>query len=327
MLKNLNNIYNLFMKPHYLLLITIAFLPIRAMAQDDLLNSLEKEIPKKKPLTFASFKGTRLINLHTIETLGKGSLDFRISHRFGDFSSGSFNLWGLDGPATIRIGFDYSVTDRFTVGIGRSSFGKLFDGFLKYRILRQTMDNNMPISMTGVVSMNITGDKDPNKEVTGVDRYANFSSRISYMYQLMIARKFNKRLTLQLSTILIHYNMVTNLNDKNDMLSLAGSGRYKLSKSISLTGEFIGRITPYTAQQKLIYHNSASLGVDIETGGHVFQIFVTNSIPINEVQLIPYTTSSWSKGQVRLGFNISRVFGLHRHREEEKERNKIEKSW
>jgi hypothetical protein len=310
------------MKKNFLFLLIL--LPFSLKAQDDLLNSLENELPKKKPLTIASFKGTRLINLHTIETLGKGSLDFRISHRFGDFSTGAFNWWGLDGPATIRIGFDYSISDRFTVGIGRSSYGKLFDGFLKYRILRQTTDNSMPVSVTGVVSMNITADKDPNKAVLGIDRYANFTSRMSYMYQVMVARKFNEHLTLQLSPIWIHYNLVNNLNDKNDMIALAGSGRYKVSRSISITGEYILRVTQYTPQQSLIYHNSASIGVDIETGGHVFQIFVTNSIPINEVQLIPYTTSSWTKGQVRLGFNISRVFGVGNYVKQKEEKNKIE---
>jgi len=310
------------MKKKFLFLIFL--LPFSLKAQDDLLNSLENELPKKKPLTIASFKGTRLINLHTIETLGKGSLDFRISHRFGDFSTGAFNWWGLDGPATIRIGFDYSVSDRFTVGIGRSSYGKLFDGFLKYRILRQTTDNSMPVSVTGVVSMNITADKDPNKSVLGIDRYANFSSRISYMYQLMVARKFTPRWTLQLSPILIHYNLVNNLNDKNDMVALAGSGRFKASRSISITGEYIMRVTQYTPQQSLIYHNSASIGVDIETGGHVFQIFVTNSIPMNEVQLVPFTTSSWTKGQIRLGFNISRVFGIGNYVKQKEEKNKIE---
>lgn len=306
----------------YLLFIIAPLVYTNLWAQDDLLNSLEQESPKTKSYAFASFKGTRLINLHTIETLGKGSLDFRISHRFGDFSSGLYNFYGIDGPATIRIGFDYSVTDRFTVGIGRSSYGKMFDGLLKYRILRQTQEKGMPVSVTGLVSINAIGIRDPNKALTGVDMYENFSSRLAYMYQLMIARKFNSKLTLQISPIFIHYNMVVRTNDKNDMFAVAGSGRYKVSKSISLTGEYTLRATKYTVL-KSTYYNSAGLGIDIETGGHVFQMFVTNSSPINEVQSIPFTTSSWSKGQVRLGFNVSRVFGIAKHRHESNQN----KSW
>ncbi|MBO9702104.1 MAG: hypothetical protein J7604_17985 [Sporocytophaga sp.] len=307
--------------------ILILNISLKLWAQEDLLNSLENEQPQTKQLIFASFKGTRLINLHTIETLGKGSLDFRISHRFSDFSTGASNFWGLDGPATIRLGLDYSITDRFTIGIGRSSYGKLVDGFLKYRILRQTMDNNMPISLTGLVTMNISADKDLNKIVTGVDKYKKFSSRIAYMYQLMVARKFNEKLTLQLSPTFIHYNMVISNSDKNDMAALGVLGRYKFTRSISLTGEYIFRLTKYTQNQSDIYHNSGSVGLDLETGGHVFQIFVTNSFAINEVQLIPYTTSKWDKGQIRLGFNVSRVFGLSKSAKRQKDKIKTEKKW
>lgn len=306
-------------------IIFILNISFKLLAQEDLLNSLENEQPQEKQLVFASFKGTRLINLHTIETLGKGSLDFRISHRFSDFSTGASNFWGLDGPATIRLGLDYSITDRFTVGLGRSSYGKLVDGFLKYRILRQTTDNSMPFSLTGLITMNIFTDKDHTEVITGIDKYEKFSSRIAYMYQLMIARKFNEKLTLQLSPTFIHYNMVMKIDDKNDMFALGILGRYKLTRSISLTGEYIFRLNKYTPNQSDIYHNSGSVGMDLETGGHVFQLFVTNSFAINEVQLVPYTTSRWSKGEIRLGFNVSRVFGLSKSAKRQKDKIKSDK--
>src|SRR6478735_10952096 len=131
-------------------LILCVFHSALSFAQDDLLDSLEQSMTVKREPVIASFKGTRLVNLQTLETLGKGSLDFRITHRFGDFSSGVDNLWGLDGPATIKLGFDYGITDRLMIGIGRSSLGKLCDGFIKYRILRQTTDGHIPISITGI---------------------------------------------------------------------------------------------------------------------------------------------------------------------------------
>ena len=280
-------------------------------AQDDLLKNLNTEADKNKQYTLATFKATRIINIQTIETLSKNSLDFRISHRFGDFSSGSYNFYGLDGPANIRLGFDYGITNKFMIGIGRSSDHKLFDGFVKYKILSQTTNGNMPITMTGLISINITSEKDVKAALAGLNKYEHFSSRISYMYQLMIARKFNKKLSLQLSPTWIHYNQVINTTDKNDMLSLATAGRFKITKSLSLSGEYVIRISQYTLQMNA-YHNSLGIGLDVETGGHVFQVFVINSFGINEVQAIPYTISQWDKGEIRLGFNISRVFSFNK---------------
>ena len=293
------------------LLSILAFTIQASNAQDDLLESLNTEANKSKQYTQATFKATRIINSQTVETLSKNSLDFRISHRFGDFSSGAYNFYGLDGPANIRIGFDYGITNKFMIGIGRSSDQKLFDGFMKYKILSQKTNGDMPITMTGLISMNITSEKDPTAALTGINKYEHFSSRISYMYQLMIARKFNKKLSVQLSPTLIHYNQVINTTDKNDMLSLATAGRFKLTKSLSLSGEYVIRVSQYTVQMNA-YHNSLGLGLDVETGGHVFQVFVINSFGINEVQAIPYTVSQWSKGEIRLGFNISRVFSFNK---------------
>lgn len=298
-LKTLNN-----RRKEFLILLLFIF-AFYANAQDDLLESLESEQPKKKEFVLATFKGTRLINQHTVETLGAGSLDVRIAHRFGDFSSGAYNLWGLDGPATIRLGFDYAITDRLMVGVGRTNYNKMFDGFIKYRILRQTTDNSMPVSVTWLSTGNIIGLKDPIK-------YQYFTSRLVFMHQVMIARKFSERLSLQVAPTYIHYNLVQALTDKNDMFATALSGRFKITRSVAITAEYVVRVSNYGLNDFQNYHNSAGVGFDIETGGHVFQVFVTNSYAINPVQVIPYTSSSWGKGNVRLGFNISRVFSLKR---------------
>jgi len=274
---------------------------IRIAAQD-LLAELDK-LPQPKDYTIATFKATRLVNFHTIETLSKGSLEVRIAHRFGPISGGSTNFWGLDGPATIQLRIDYAITDRLMIGVGRASDHKMVDGFMKYRILRQTTDGSMPVSITGLASVNV--DSQPNSLI-GVDYYQNFNSRLVYMGTAMIARKFNSKFSLQVSPVFIHYNMVQNLTDKNDMLSAVGSARYKFTKRTALTLEYMYRITPYTVDMSQ-YYNVLSIGFDIETGGHVFQIFVTNGSAINEVRTIPYTTSSFSNG-LMLGFNLSRVF-------------------
>jgi len=295
-----------------LLLICFFAIPIVAFSQDDLLKELNAMEPKTTNYTTATFKGTRLINLHTVETLSKGSLDFRISHRFGDIGSGSKNLWGLDGPATLRLGLDYSVTDRLVVGVGRSSYQKFFDGFLKYKFMRQA-ESGPKFTIAGVTSINLISDDDPNKAVTGIDRYQYFSSRLSYMAQALIARKFSPELSLQLSPTYIHYNMVTRANDKNDMVAVGISGRYKFTRSVAITAEYILPVTSYTPISDQ-YYNVLSIGFDIETGGHVFQLFFTNAGAINEVQLIPYTSTSWRDKGFRFGFNISRVFQLSKNR-------------
>jgi len=277
----------------------------------DLLQLLDSTNASKtgKEFSIATFKTTRLINQQTLETLGKRTLDFRISHRFGDINGGTYNAFGLDGSANIRIGLDYSYDGRFMFGIGRSSFEKLADGFLKYRLLRQTTNNSMPVSMTLFSSINYTLLKDPTQNTTGFDKYENRSSRLSYAAQVIIGRKFNSKFSLQLAPTFIHYNLVQQIRDKNDMYSIAFASRYKLTKRFAITGEYVLRLNKYSNEFSN-YHNSLGFGFDLETGGHVFQIHITNSFGINEVQYIPYTTTSWKNLGVRLGFNISRVFNL-----------------
>jgi len=285
----------------------VLLLPFTLQAQtDSLLESLESELPPKEVFEASTFKATRLINLHTVETLGEGILDFRVSHRFGDFSSGIQNLYGLDGPATIRIGFDYAVSDRLMIGGGRTSYAKMYDVFLKYKLLRQTVGNAMPITVTWLSSANITTVNDPLKAL-GVD---NLTARLAYFHELMIARKMGEKLSLQIAPIFVHYNVVKQ-TDRNNLFAVAFSGRYKISRSMAITGEYALRAINYKTDLSG-YTNSAGVGFSLETGGHVFQVFVSNSFAINQVQVVPHTTSSWKKGQIRLGFNISRVFALKR---------------
>ncbi len=274
------------------------------LSAQDLLAEVEKQSPPQKDYSIATFKGTRLVNFQTVETLSKGTLEVRIAHRFGAFANGSTNFWGLDGPATIQLRIDYAITDRLMVGLGRASDHKMVDSFVKYRILRQTTDESMPISITGLASINV--DSEPNS-LLGFDYYQHFNSRLVYMATAMIARKFNSKFSLQVSPVFIHYNIVQNLTDKNDMFSMVGSARYKLTKRTALTVEYMQRVTPYSVNMSQ-YHNVLSVGFDIETGGHVFQVFVTNGTSINEVRTIPYTTYGFFSNGMALGFNLSRVF-------------------
>lgn len=274
---------------------------LHAQSLDQELDSLSGPPPA---YTIATFKGTRLINFHTVETLTKGTLEVRIAHRFGSLSSGANNLWGLDGPATLNLHFDYAPTDRLMVGIGRSSDQKVVDGFLKYRLLRQRNDDQVPVSVTGLFTANVSTITNTAAE----GRYQYFNSRMFYLTSLLIARKFGSRFSVQVSPIYTHFNIVDNLADKNDLLSIGGGIRYKISTHSAITAEYLKRLTNYSANSSQ-YYDVLGVGVDIETGGHVFQLFVTNGYAINEPRTIAYTNTDIGKGLV-IGFNLSRVFSL-----------------
>ena len=289
----------------FALIFILSFSP-KLKAQDDLSSLLnETAEPKKKEFTTATFKGTRLINLHTVEVAGKRSLDFRVSHRFGAINGGANNAFGLDGGASIRLGLEYSYDGRLQFGVGRTNIDKTGDVFLKYRLLRQTTDNKMPLSITLFAGMYYTMLKDPDKATTGKDKYANRNDRLSFAYQLIIGRKFSDRFSFQIAPTMVHFNLVDKISDKNDMYALCAATRFKITKRFAITGEYCWRATKWSRDK---YYDSFALGVDIETGGHVFQLQIVNSLGMIENQFIPKTNTKWSNAGVRFGFNISRMF-------------------
>jgi hypothetical protein len=274
-----------------------------AHAQQDLLQQLNHLTSDslRRELTVATFKGTRVINGQSIETPGAGSLLFLISHRFGTLNSGAYNFFGLD-QATIRLGLEYGLTDRLAVGVGRSSLEKTFDGFGKYRLLRQgTGPGALPVSVTLFASAAFSSLRfEPQPERTT-------ASRLTYSYQALLARKFSPTLSVQLMPTLLHRNFVDLRRDQNNVLALGLAARQKLTKRLALTGEYYYLLPGATADD---FRNSLALGFDIETGGHVFQLHVTNSQGMIEKFFIPQTTGNFLKGDIFFGFNVSRAFQL-----------------
>jgi hypothetical protein len=273
--------------------------------EDDLLALLGGD--EEQSYTSATFKTTRIINMHSVENAAAGVMDFRISHRFGFINTGAYDLFGLD-QALMRIGLEYGVTSRLMVGFGRSNVNKAYDSFLKYKILRQgSGKRNIPVSVSYFASAvcNTVKWADPNR-----DNY--FSSRMQYTHQLLIARKFNNDLSLQLTPTLVHKNLVPMLQDKNDILAMGFGGRYKLTQRFSVNGEYI-----YVLPNQITstFYNSLSLGVDIETGGHVFQLHLTNSTSMLEPGFITESVGQWKNGGIHFGFNVSRVFTVKDKRE------------
>lgn len=251
----------------------------------------------------ATFKSTRVINGQSIENVAGGVMDFRVSHRFGTFNTGIHKLFGLD-LASMRLGFEYGLTDRIMVGIGRSNVNEEVDGFTKIKIIRQIESGpkKMPFSLSyfGSTVMRGTEWADPNRENF-------FTSRLYFCNQLLIARKMNNQLSLQLSPTHIHRNLVETSDIAHDVFALGYGGRYKLTRRLTFNAEYFSLITKNIGAE---VSNSLSLGVDIETGGHVFQLHLTNSSSMNEKGFISETTGNWDKGDIQFGFNISRVFTI-----------------
>jgi len=267
----------------------------------DLLGDLERQTNDAltKDIVQATFKGTRIINGQSVETPGAGTLVFLISHRFGTINSGAYNLFGLDN-AFIRLGFEYGLNDRLTAGVGRSSVEKTYDGFLKYRALRQTTGARaMPVSVTLFASSAINTLRYSNELDYTLQR------RLTYTYQALIARKFSPNLSVQFSPTLVHRNLVDMREMNNDVYALGFAGRQKLSKRTALMLEYFYRLP---TSEDPGTRNAIAAGFDIETGGHVFQLHVTNSQGMIEKQFLTQTTGNFFDGDIYFGFNVARNF-------------------
>ncbi|MBI3518556.1 MAG: hypothetical protein HY062_04265 [Bacteroidetes bacterium] len=269
------------MKKLYITFLAILAFSTVASAQsaDDLLNMVQEK-PKKEYVT-ATFKTTRLVNFHTVEVLSRRSLDFRISHRFGDFNSGAYNAWGVDGGANIRLSLEYCHGSRLMFGIGRTSGKKIADAFLKYRLLKQTTKGGgMPVSVTLFTSVYHTFMQ--NVIIDGENKYQSIPDRLSFCHQIMIGRKFNSRFSFQLTGAMVHVNLVDKITDKNDCYIVGAVTRFKFAKRQAITLEYGYRLNKYSKDQYFMY-----------------------------------TNTSWSNWGIRLGFNISRVFSLQGKNKEE----------
>jgi Membrane bound beta barrel domain (DUF5777) len=274
----------------------------------DLLSLLGED--ESTNYTMATFKSTRVINGQSIENVAGGVMDFRISHRFGMLNSGAGNAFGLD-QASMRLAFEYGITDRLMVGLGRSNVNKEVDAFAKFKLLRQsTGKKKMPISLSLFTSI-----VDRTAKWQNPDRQNFYTSRLYYCNQILIGRKFNERLSLQLSPTMVHRNLIATNAEKHDVYAAGIGGRYKFTVRTSINFEYF-YLLPNQVTSDI--KNSFSLGFDIETGGHVFQLHVTNSTPMNDKGFISETKGSWGKGDLMFGFNISRVFTI---KEKKKETN------
>jgi hypothetical protein len=262
-------------------------------AQDDLLGDMPSE-PLITPVNFA-FKTTRVVNLQSVETLGEGVFDFKIQHRFGALNTGASNAFGLD-LATIRIGGEYGLTPKVTLGLGRSPVEKTIDGYAKIKWVQQMRGGGSPVSVLTVASAAYRN-QNYTAEPTTVERLA-------YVGQVIVGRKFSEKLSVQVVPSVVHYNWV-NVAVPNTQFALGLGMRQKLTMRSSLNLEWIPVLS-----DKGMFYNSFSIGMDVETGGHVFQMGFTNSIGLSENLFLTRNTTQWNNAGIRFGFNMSRVFTL-----------------
>lgn len=286
----------------------------KALGNDTLANQ-QKEIE-------ATFKTTRIINSQSTETIHKHELDFKVDHRFGDVAGtngGARNFFGLDNSTDIKIGFEYGITDHLNVGIARAKgatrVSQLYETNLKYRLLRQTVDDKMPLSLTVYASMTIAGVRSDQENPGEATSYRQFTDRLNFVGQLIVARKFGTNFSLALHPTYIRRNTIADYDGEHDLFAIGIGGRLKVSRRMALVMDYFLPFRSTASKERYedaiaALYNPLGVGLEIETGGHVFNLNFTNATAIQEMQYIPETTSSWRKGQFRWGFTLSRRFSL-----------------
>ena len=249
------------------------------------------------------FRGTRIVNGHSIQTLHEGEMEFIIGHRFGRLNGGFYELFGLD-QAAIRFGLDYGIKSWLNIGVGRSSLGKEYDGFVKIRFFQQAEagSSGMPFAMTGFSSVAYKSLKAPDPQ-----RPLSIQNRLVYTHQLLLSRKISDRFSIQVMPTLVHFNLVETRDEPNDKIAIGVAGKYQLSKNWAITTEYYHVLPQHLVGDKV---SPFSIGLDLNTGSHVFQLHFTNAAGMIEKQFIAETNGSWFIGDIQFGFNMIRTFKL-----------------
>lgn len=303
---------------------SLLLLTLQAAAQeDDMLKLLDSAgIKYKSERTTATFKGSKIINVQTTETVKKGTMDFNVAHNFGNVgvqsNGGVHTLYGLDNISDVRIGFDFGITNDLTVGVGRSKYKEMVDGLVKYRILNQTTNNHIPFSLALYGDMGYSTQSPSVFYSGGEPETRTELHRLSYVGQVVIARKFNWRFSMELlptfqhrNYVVAHINTNNGAEESNDIFALAAGARFKFTNRFAIIADYYYLFSEYRQNNKATpFFPPLGIGFEIDTGGHIFHVTFTNAPGIIENNYIPNTTDDWLKGGFKFGFNISRVFNL-----------------
>lgn len=276
----------------------------------NLMNQLEtQEAKNETTYAAATFKYTHVIDGQSVENLPARVLDVRILHRFGPLSSGLYNFFGLDySPFNVKIGFDYGITDNFMIGIAHSGYNKTYDAFFKLRLLQQSKGAvNAPVTISFVPTLAISTLKPSQIDPAVKPDPTSEIRRASYVFQLLVARKFSEGFALQLMPTFVHADNISFFHNKHDIFAIGIAGTQKLSKRINFNAEYYYQLPDMKAPGA---HNVLSFGINIGTGGHVFELLFSNSFGLTEKSFITETSGRWDNADALFGFNISRVFQL-----------------
>ena len=275
----------------------LLMMSFNAFAQDDLLSEIDTNAAQND-YVIAAFKGLKIVNFESTKLTAKKEFTFVVSHRFGSIKKGIGTFFGLDDAVT-RLNFIYGISDGVNIGVSRSSFQKIYETSIKYRLIRQKQ-NVFPFTIVGFNSIlvNTALEKDNLPKL-------EFKHRLGYTFQILVSHKVNENLTLQLAPTLFHDNYVAINNQDNTQYALGFGGRYKLGKRWSVNADYGSHLNRATDSP---YHNPLSIGIDLETGGHVFQMHFSNAQAMNVNGFLGQSTGNWSDGNIYFGFNLSRVF-------------------
>ena len=277
--------------------ILIFLCPFLIIAQDDLLDEIDIETTDNQFST-AAFKGLKIVNFESTKLVAKQELTLIVSHRFGSVENGFDSFFGLDDAVT-RLNFVYGISDGFNIGLSRSSFQKIYQTSFKYRLFRQ-QDNGFPFTIVGFnsVLINTALEKDNLPKI-------EFKDRLGYTTQLLISRKVNANFSYELAPTFFHDNYVQQNNQDNSQFAIGLGARHKLTKRLSINADYGWHLN---RAKNSPFKNPLSIGIDLETGGHVFQMHFSNAQAMNTNGFLGQATGDWSDGNIYFGFNLSRVF-------------------
>ena len=315
------------------MLIFLLCMPLTLLAQNDLLSELEDEIVDEKQEVTSIFKGIKIINFESTKLVGENQLQFIISHRFGTLRNGIDSFLGLD-DASVRIQFVYGVTDWLHISASRSGVGQTYDLAAKYHLIKQK-NGGFPFTIAGYSIINVNTALDQN-----ILPLLEFNDRLGYANQLLISRKFNDWVSLQLVPTIFHDNTVIEDNQDNTQYSIGFGGRFKLTKrfailfdyalhlnregsplsSIDIINDFgLDFLTPNNRRNgQSQFNNPIGIGVEVETGGHVFQLHLSNTQAIFANGFLGQAGGDFSTGDIFFGFNLSRAFSIGKGKKKSK---------
>lgn len=276
------------------------FLVGNLFAQEDLLQELDSVRSTERQVEIAAFKGLQIANMQSTKMAAKGEWYMLVSHRFGDLSNGTENFFGLDEALT-KFGGIYGVTNWLSFGASRHTYQKTYELSVKYKMANQEV-NGFPVTIVGYNTMDINS-------ALKKEMYPNiaFEDRLAFSSQLLASRKVNEKFSVEIGLINVYKNLYDDALEQQNVFSIASGARYKVTKRMSVNLEYAARMI--TSDKALDpYHNPLTLGLDIETGGHVFQLVFSNSQPMNDVSVFSGASGDWSKGKIYFGFNMYRSF-------------------